>query len=214
MPDFPGSSSDSGFHRQRRNLIAGSIALLFMHVADVKLTSQFSAMGLTFNIAKPNAIYWFLWSAVIYWLIRFYQYHRITRPAQLQTEARDYMVRRLRMRAIDFITPERPHFVPPDVKEGEAIELVPHNFSPINFQRFKFEAIVAPAWLISDESGKRELRHTGEHRVVISGWHLWQARIVGYVKAAINTPYFTEYLAPYIFFAMPLFYTGYHFIKG
>lgn len=207
MPDFPDSDSTTGFHRQRRNLILGSLALLFMQVANVTLTPQGNALGLTFTIARPAAVSWFLWSAVVYWLVRYYQYHRVARSTQLIQAAREDMVRRLRPRAIQFITPKRPDFTPPAVKEGETYQLIPHDFSPTNFMsRSRLEGIVNPAWLISLEDGRSEIRNTAQYNVVFTGWHLWQARLLGYLKAATNTPYFTEFIAPYIFFALPLLY--------
>lgn len=65
----------AGFIRQRRNLIAISLVLLFAQVAGITL-EQVNLFGTEFRIANPTAVDIALWIAWFYWLWRYYVYYR------------------------------------------------------------------------------------------------------------------------------------------
>jgi hypothetical protein len=122
MPDLPGSYADNGFHRQRRNLLVGSIVLFFIRFADVRLGTQGSLFGIPITIGKPDAIQWFLYVGVLYWGWRFYTFHRQRRPIEMTTKAREFMFGFLQKRAIATIQPSPPAFVAPQISAGQRIE--------------------------------------------------------------------------------------------
>lgn len=64
---------NSGFVRQRRNLMIASLALLFSEVTELRI-QKLSAFGNELLIGEPYAVTLALWVATTYWLFRFYQY--------------------------------------------------------------------------------------------------------------------------------------------
>src|SRR4051794_16192203 len=93
MPDAPGGYSEEGFHRQRRNLLVGSIVLFFVHYADVRIGTQGSLFGIPITIGKPHAVHAFLYFGLLYWAWRFYPAHRDRKPDEMQQKAGDAMSR-------------------------------------------------------------------------------------------------------------------------
>lgn len=61
------------FLRQRRNLLVISIIVFLVEAADVSLKG-INLSGVQFNIGRPDIIYSSLWLALLYWLVRYYQY--------------------------------------------------------------------------------------------------------------------------------------------
>lgn len=59
-----------GFKRQRRNLIAGSLVLLFYEAAELHFPS-FNLLGNTITLQNPAAVRIALWVAYLYWVIRY-----------------------------------------------------------------------------------------------------------------------------------------------
>jgi hypothetical protein len=217
MPEIPGTYSETGFLRQRRNLIVGSVVLLFVQVSELRLAPQGSVFGLPFNIGRPDAFQWFLWVAVLYWALRFYQYHQYRRPTELQSAAREAMYPLFLPLALAHITPSpsKEFFQPPQVKDGESVELIPHNFRLSEWERLRIEATIVPAWMIRRADGQKQIAPitNSELRVVFTGNPMWRVRTVAYLKAALTTPAFTEYILPYIIFTLPILFAGYRLMK-
>jgi len=216
MPDIASGYSEEGFHRQRRNLIVGSIALFLYHIANIHVAEgQGSLLGLPVTIGKPQAIQWLLFVAVLYWALRFFQY-RLGRPIGLVRAAHLEMAPFLERHALANIqTPNwRALLIPPQLPQGQRYELVPFSFHVEPPKRHRIEARVTPAWHILEGDDVKESRNAGsEYRAVYKGRVLWTARVVGYTKAIFGTPAFTDYILPYIFFVASIGYAGYRLIR-
>ena len=62
------------FTRQRRNLMAVSLILLFIEVADVAISPKGTLFGIPITIGNPVAVTWALWIGFAYWLWRYSVY--------------------------------------------------------------------------------------------------------------------------------------------
>ena len=201
MPDFGEGYSNDGFHRQRRNLLVGCVVLVLIYLADVRIGAEGTALGVPFKIGKPEAIHWALFVAVLYWALRFYQYHRVRKPVELMSAAREVMWRYLLPRAMNNIVPARPPFFPPDLPEGSTYDLRPHDFGITSYELQAIHAHVNPAWFVKKPGDDNfQIMNVRDFKVLFKGPLIWRARILGYVKASVNTPAFTDYIFPYLAF--------------
>lgn len=64
---------DQGFLRQRRNLIIGTLIVLFLETT-VSPPESLSILGVSLKITNSAYIIYWLWILTFYWLIRFFQY--------------------------------------------------------------------------------------------------------------------------------------------
>jgi hypothetical protein len=71
----PAHDLSPGLMRQRRNLMAASLILIFLTHAGAELGST-SILGVELQFANPRAVYHFVWMFVLYYLFRYYQYYR------------------------------------------------------------------------------------------------------------------------------------------
>lgn len=214
MPDIGEGYSEEGFNRQRRNLVVGSIVLLFVQIADVELGKQGSLFGLTLTIGRPSAIQWFLIAAVCYWAIRFYQYRK-GRAVRLQDEVREAMQSFLQRRAIKYLDHAPQTWAEPKVKRGQEHELVAFNFTLQKPKRQSVEAIFTPAWRITEGGEIKDTQSAGtpESRIIFRGPIFWIAWVLGYSKASFSTPAFTDYVLPYVFFAVSVTFAAYRIFR-
>jgi len=215
MPDILESYSEDGFHRQRRNLVVGSIVLFFYHIADVHVSSGSGALfGLPIIVGKTSAIQWFLFAAVLYWGLRFFQYRK-QRPVELQRVAQQEMMPFLERHALEHVQVDgwRTLLTPPKIPDGRHYKLVPFDFHVEPPRRHNIVARVKPAWHVFEGEDLKESNAAGsEYQVVYEGRVLWQARILGYAKACFSTPAFTDYILPYIIFAVSIGYAAYRVV--
>jgi hypothetical protein len=63
----------AGFIRQRRNLFVISLVLLFAQLADLTV-NELDVFGTKIKIGSPVAVDFALWTAWVYWFIRYYVY--------------------------------------------------------------------------------------------------------------------------------------------
>jgi hypothetical protein len=206
-----------GFHRQRRNLILGSITVLFVEIAGIRLNADAGVFGFSFAIHKPETMSWFLWIAVFYWLVRFYQYHRVRIPTGFVEHAQSVYFDYLREHAIESIRATVPEVLPnrpSDVEAGERCELRPFNFALKKRTLWTIEGQCTPAWQVWHGDDLRAQHDSHETGVVFRGLTLFMARLRGYWRAVAHTPLFTDYGLPYLVFLALLVVKGYLVIVG
>lgn len=63
------------FTRQRRNLLLISLVVLFAEMSEIEI-HKISILGNEVLFKNPESILIILWVALIYWLVRYYQYFR------------------------------------------------------------------------------------------------------------------------------------------
>ena len=91
------------FTRQRRNLMAVSLILLFIEVADVAISPTGTLFGIPITIGNPVAVTWALWIGFAYWLWRYSVYfHDLSDRGFLKAYRHrlEYLVHRIARRRV------------------------------------------------------------------------------------------------------------------
>ena len=194
----------SAFLRQRRNLMLGCLALLFIQFGNVAFDGITAWSGFAMHVRNPTAVLIFLWIAVCYWTLRFLQYHLAIRPTGFQGDFREAMNEALRAKAIEILKkhapttlPAAPHQLEPD----ETSKLVADRFVIMDRHLLNADGEVTLVWE-EWQNGKLVQRHPGKPiGVPIRGWVLHRSRIVALLHMIFRTHQFTEYGLPYVLFA-------------
>lgn len=196
-----------GFVRQRRNLMIGSLVLLFSEVTQLQI-DKLSVFGTELTIGKPQAITNALWVAVFYWLIRYYQYARQTYPGAIKSAMNSRVRETAKASASNQIKIERKH----SQKRNKAL---PQIKTPVANIRAHY-----PNCLLLNVSYEFEVQN-GEAivpaetvNVEIKGIRLFVIKVKALLHTALHTTVLTEVVLPYIIFTLPLAYALYlHFTK-
>lgn len=202
MPDIGEDYSEISFHRQRRNLIVGSIALLFIHVAELQVESHGAFMGWAFHVGRPEMVMWFLWVAVCYWLLRFYQYHRQRETRELRKEARKYLDRFLVRHALRHTVERLLGPRPSNLDDDETCEPALNELRVVQDHRSKIIVDLKPVWAIRKPDGSSRGIGAKEEQVEYEGSIVQTAHSVAYFRASLHSPFFTEYTLPYLIFGL------------
>jgi hypothetical protein len=200
-------TDNSGFVRQRRNLMFISLVLLFSEVADLRIP-KLSVFGNELDFSEPYAVNAALWVAACYWLLRFYQYS----PRSL-SPLKSFVYQRVFATAIpaalSTVLREKPElrerFV--DLPAAEPI------FTAREEQIWGFTSQGLDIELAVDKSATSGNAtctvDTGKHRTIVKGWDLRRLQWRAWIYLIFRTPLFTEYLLPYLLFALPVIFAAY-----
>lgn len=89
MPDFFQKPEvhdlSAGMLRQRRNLMATSLLVIFLEYAGASFNS-IDVLGIQITFKNPNAVMHFIWIFQAYYFLRYYQYFRQEPKDGLRTE--------------------------------------------------------------------------------------------------------------------------------
>jgi len=209
--------SADGFHRQRRNLVAGCITLLFIDIAGLTLSPEGTVLGFSFSIKNPELMPWFLRVAVVYWLVRFYQYHRTKIPTGFVEFAQKGYWDLLKEEAIAAIREVAPEVLPqpPNVLDAnERNELVAFNFNITKRRIWEITAECDPTWQVWKGEEIVQQHHSHLTGVFFRGFRLFKIRMRGYWSAVANTPLFTDYGLPYGVFFLAAIVDVYMLVNG
>jgi hypothetical protein len=197
---------ESGFHRQRRNLIVGSLTLFFVQIADLHIGPRGSVLAFEITIGKPALTLWFLWVAVMYWAVRYFQYHLTETPTGFRDSIRSRLEHSLRKHAIATLRRTVPAVVPqrPQLEPGDTCELTPFNFSIKKRKLWEVIAECQPTWNVFHGSNQLPSHQGMMTGVVFRGFDLIRARTYAYSYTILMTPIFTDFGLPYVIFACPV----------
>ena len=206
MVESNGNVLETGFHRQRRNLIVGSLTLFFVQIADLHIGPRGSVMAFDITIGKPAVVSWFLWVAVLYWAVRYFQYHLREIPTGFRNSIRSRVERSLRKHAIATLRRTVPAVLPqpPQLEPGETCELTPFNFDIRKRELWEVVAECQPTWSVFRGSNQVASHQGNLTGVVFRGFDLIRARTYAYSYTIVMTPIFTDFGLPYVIFACPL----------
>ncbi|MEK6211056.1 MAG: hypothetical protein AABM64_11930 [Pseudomonadota bacterium] len=73
----------AAFVRQRRNLIAISLVLLFAETTGISV-DHLNILGIEIELDNPNSVIYWLWAGYWYWLLRYYQFFLATTNKGIQ----------------------------------------------------------------------------------------------------------------------------------
>ncbi len=204
---------NEGFVRQRRNLMIVSLVLLFSEATELKV-EKISAFGTELLVGQSQAVTTALWVAAVYWLVRFYQYSRVTHEGSLRNTIQIYVVK------YEVIWPviqrrllqNEPSLIEPfdDIKDIPTLECTV--FGSIEYRRNYVEAEVSVSRAVRN---RREsvTQDVASRKVRVDGADLFWLRVRAWINLILHTTLFTELVFPYIVFSLPILYAGYKAIR-
>lgn len=174
--------------RQRRNLMVASILLVIAETYGLsypEINILGNKLEFKFPIDVGNILVW----AVLYFLLRFYQYFRYLRG--------DYIKREMNTRGNE-IARSKAIIIFNNSKKGQKVKL--RNVEAINPVH---PWIIKVQYLLKGNQGNQRMDEQIElNKLYISAYSLW--------KVAWNTPLITEFALPFIFSALSILF---HILK-
>jgi hypothetical protein len=209
-----GSELKSAFLRQRRNLMLGSITLLFIELAQLKVKSDISILGIGFHIQHPEVMPLFLWAAVVYWAIRFYQYQQVS-AAKFFSTVRERVRNLLTSYTTDNLQTIYPkHDAPFKLEKDETPR---YELSECYFTRYGIascEVRITPTFQALRRGSVQRSEKLEEIHARLGPKAIWGARIQAYSRFVLKMPLFTEHLLPYVLFFIPILVKLFHMGKA
>ncbi len=196
-----------GFIRQRRNIIIISLVVLLAEISDIQI-NKINIFGNEVLINNPNILHLFLWIALFYWLIRYYQYFRdipdkgfkATFNGKLEQYAQDIAFNK----TITFYNNKTEN------DETNQKKAYPRQFDIYRKSNKGFEGKVD--YLIGTDpysGGSIE-----ELKVNITFKELIIPKIRSASNLILHTHLLTEYILPFIIVAIPIIYKLHELIVG
>ena len=202
----------SGFIRQRRNLMLSSLVLLFAEVVELKVT-KLSLFGNELLIGEPKAVNAALWIATVYWLIRFYQYSRQSFRNSIRTaidarcsELAPALAKKIAMRDNKQLQMRFANSMQSPKVEWEGYTHRGHTQDYIRIE-----------WLLKDTDVEAHGQPDGvlaTHIISIEGRELQRLKLRAWPHMVIHTVVFTELILPYVLFGLPVVYLAYITLPG
>jgi hypothetical protein len=197
MSDEANTSDDQGFLRQRRNLIAGSLIVLFLETT-VSPPENLPILGITLKITNKDYIVYWLWALTSYWFVRYLQY------SPPFNEIGWKVLREFRVSLKRYLKrlPKWQHPVGPAMS-GSPKYLVYENDiyfpKPIKLTKIAF-AYKAVHYKLK-ETGTQGEHVLDPHQGMELSWaQSIFGNLIAAVGAAFRTPLFTEYIVPILLF--------------
>lgn len=187
----------SGFVRQRRNLIIGSLALFFIQISGLDF-KQLNILGTTADIKNPVAIELFIWVAVIYWLFRFHQYKNELGDVGTKSQYLKLLAKHLKPKAYKYVAEHMEEYLGPN-RIPEKIFI---GSQQLNVLLGTGGKVRLTASLMFRENGSN-----GDITNQKFDFSLSQAlipKINAFIDLCFNSHHFTEYYLPIAIFMIPL----------
>lgn len=194
----------SGFIRQRRNLMVMSIVVLLSEITELKI-SKVAVFGNEAVINNPDLVLKVMWLFLAYWLVRYYQYfHEIGDKGFVRSfkSKRKKLLEKMGFRRL-FNDPIFIEWIP-NGSDGKKLKSFPESFEVYEDRLFHVES--EAEFLLSDH------RHNGgtlhKEHITFSPRQLLIPSIVAVLDVLIRTRYFSEYLLPFVLFVLPLVFSN------
>lgn len=170
-----------GLLRQRRNLMASSLALLFFYYSGATIGSA-SILGVHVAFANPHAVIHFLWLFQVYYLFRYYQYFRQEPDLLIKNSFYGFLNTRTHKKIQEL----KDEAFPGQEQYGGDFDFRMHKPS----SRWK-RKITVP--LAVNAHGTQEY---GEFEIDIRPF--WLDALLAAIQVALNRSYITDYWLPFV----------------
>lgn len=208
-----GDKENGDFVRQRRNLMSASIVLLFSELTGLQI-NEINIFGTIMHLSHPHAVTWVLWIASTYWLLRFYQYSRIS---PLLSSTRSDVYRNCKSIILKILRRDEPSIFVSDDSDmtrqtkisTKSLTLMEQGAGFLGFMDYKVEL----EKIITEKGSVKISQNLPERKVRIEGADLYLALFRSFTYTSIHTPLFTNLVLPYIVFALPVIYLCYKTIR-
>ena len=193
------SHTRNAFIRQRRNLMAVSVALAFLVLGEVNLPS-INILGNVFIIPHPQAVRWFGWLLWGYWLLRYLQYLLALDSAKAVVRVADQRYRgmayaRCQQHAFSELIPRSP------LGEGWKYDIVQIELREPAIP----DLFIARAAHGTSPDGTMRATPEVNFEVTLSRREKLFFRCLSYWHAAFLSTAFTEFTLPWVVSLAPIF---------
>ena len=186
----------SDFQRQRRNLIIISLVLSFVELSGIEV-KVINLFGNELDIVNPEWVNWALWIGLFYWGFRYYTYF-LKEKTGFGAEFWGRMDKRIVKQAVynSIKDPAFKDMIPED--KIAAMKEMPLDIQKISYRKIGKYIVQVHA-----------KRHEGVNAVflkktVVSGNINYWIAVKSIIDLFFNTPIFTEYILPFVLFAIPI----------
>ncbi|MCR9096078.1 MAG: hypothetical protein NXI30_17780 [bacterium] len=191
-----------GFQRQRRNLVATSLALFVFEAAGLEF-QQVSVLGNSAKLTNPTFVPVLLWSAWGYFLIRYVQFFRAIPEIGYGAAVRRRMQQTVPKIAFKMF---KSDFEPKDM-EIPANAIVTYDYHVVTMSGehpdlWDVQLGVSVGWTVPGSSQIGTANPGGRYQ--IHGRVLRRARLRARLHAAWNHPALSEHIFPYVIAALPV----------
>lgn len=169
-----------GLLRQRRNLLAVALVLIFLEVSKAKIHT-FQLMGIHVTFEQPEALFWLLFCSVLYLTYRYHLY-LIQEPNWV-----------LRKRFFELLNSYSNDYLSKKMDESFGADRKVALQEQLGARRLEGNEWVI---MVSDPHNPYGAGETEYLRVPII--EIWWEVLKACVVASISRSYFTDYIAPYI----------------
>jgi hypothetical protein len=186
----------TGFIRQKRSLIIISLILLFYYTAGVEF-EKITVSGAQMTIKNHNSIPHFLWTFWGYFFWRYYQYFNITTEEKRRLS--QSFINKLALYAQKMSKKE----ILKRYDESDFDVIDPINIS-LSKKGIWHRNIRIAGWLKGEENLCAANKHNRIMDILVI--KLIPSMLLAAVHVTFRTPYFTEFLMPFVIGASPLLY--------
>ena len=196
--------TQSGFIRQRRNLMVMSLVVLFAEIADLKI-EKLSIFGSEATFGNPQTVKTALWILLIYWLVRYYQYFHDLGDTGLVGAIKAKRRQIVGARAF------RRYFRDPSftnmlvAQDGRTLYAYQRDHHV--FRDFWFKVTGSLEFFITSDPEQEVGTHESTE-FSFTGWQLVAPTLLSAAHVFVRTKYFSEYILPFVLFALPWCFTN------
>ena len=197
----------TAFVRQRRNLIAISLVLLFAETTGIRV-EHLDILGIAIELDSPKSVISWLWVGYVYWLLRFYQFFLstpnkgvragfdsrllpiLTRFAKEKEEAESEELKSARL-----------------ASQGRLVRL--HNLGAFFVKDMPRNSVTAQFNVITERTtseGGNLFNEIPQKSYIFSRRRLFFPVMRAALLTVINTPLFSEYFLPFAIALVPPIY--------
>ncbi len=183
------------FERQRRNLMIVSVLLIFYVILDLKLKT-INILGNSFSIGDPKNIENFIWLLFTYFLIRYYQFHKVVNNSEFILTYIDSMQKHVSRVAFNIFKKEDMERLVKDNPDGQNFIYRLDNSVIMSQYKWMWNIRISGArtWHIGRGAGSQSFRGL---ECTVQGKQLIWPKIKSYYAVYVETPHITEYLLPF-----------------
>ncbi len=190
------------FERQRRNLIVMSIVLAAYSALGLEIKT-INFLGNVFAVSKSEYIKAALWLFFAWFFIRYYQYYRVIDNKEFSRKYDQWVYDKVKKIALAKYKKEDAH---KRLEENPLARHVEYDVKSVevygkSHNSWRVGISGNATWSSESTRGGQSF---SEKNIVISNRELFFVKITALIKLFLQTPYFTEYIVPFLlsFFAI------------
>lgn len=193
------TDTQSGFVRQRRNLMVMSLVVLFVEIADLKI-DKLSIFGNEASLGNTQAVNTALWVLLIYWFVRYAQYFHDMDDTGFITSVMQRRAKLVEKFAFNKLN-NAPDFAKSLIaSDGSKLYAVPGS-STVSVNTWSRTMGRLLYMLTTDPDIRTDTN--GTHEFSVSGWQQQVLNFRATTYVFVRTKYFTEYILPFLLFSLP-----------